>query len=375
MVEEQATHAALRARLHELPSDIRGLVEALLEENRRLREENAGLRERLSGRRAGGRERRQESSLSAPVPKPRYPDSWMVVVVSAQGRGKRTPLNAYTPQHRGGMGVFDIHLPDGDIPRHVLIAEEQATLFCITSRGRAFRVPVSAVPRTDIRARGVSLKPHLRLTPGEEVAAVTVMDVERTWSHLFIITEFGWVKRLRHNYVGPRLGAGSIVHDVKREGGVPCVIFTGDKSGDLFLVTRKGMGIRFPVTASPGRGGRGISLMRDDHVVGAVQLTEESTVLMVTASGLGARRSMRHFTANKSPGGKGKMAMKADDVVAVVPAEEGDEVFVISSLAKIIRFPAGEVPERRNPVQGVTVMTTRGDEVVAVRSISPVHLA
>jgi len=135
------------------------------------------------------------------------------------------------------------------------------------------------------------------------------------------------------------------------------------------------MGIRFPVTASPGRGGRGISLGREDRVVGAVQVEEDTTVLMLTARGLGARRSMRNFAANKSPGGKGKIAMKADDVVAVVTAEDEDEVFAISELAKMIRFPAGEVPERRNPVQGVAVMATRGDRVVAAASVTPVQLA
>ncbi len=375
MVEEQTPHAALRARLHELPPDLRAQVEALLAENQRLREEVATLRARLDARGTSRRERTPTLDRTAAVPKPKYPETTTLVVLSALGRGKRTPINAYTPQHRGGVGVFDIKLPEEDTPAHLLVAGEGATIFCLSDRGRAFRVPVNAIPLTDIRAAGAPLSPHLNLAPGERITAATVMDPDTPWTHLFIITEHGWVKRLRHNYVGPRLGPGTALHDPRREGGAPRVLFVGTEEKDLFIVTHRGIGIRFPVVAAPGRGARGIMLQRDDYVVGAAQVDDSSTVLMVTASGQGTRREMSGFAANRSPGGKGKIAMRADDVIAIAVADEGDEAFCITRFAKILRFPVAEVPVRQNPVRGVEVMNVRGDTVAALVVSTPPQIA
>ncbi len=354
-----------------LPAHVREYIDALIEENKRLKEEVAQLRRQLEEVTRQQPSRSQPKERVSAVPKPKYPDTVMVVTLSAHGRGKRTPINAYTPQHRGGVGVFDIKLPEGDEPSHLLIADQESVLLCLTDRGRAFRVPVQAIPQGEIRDNGALLKPHLTLLPGERVTAVAVLDDTTAWTHVYIVTAHGWVKRLRNNYVGPRLSPGTVLVNPQKEGGAPAVAFAGTERGDLFIVTRQGMGIRFPVASAPARGARGILLQPEDEIVAATQVEEESTVLMITAEGQATRRAMSSFAANRGPGGKGKMAMRSEHVVAAGVADDHDEVFCISRFAKILRFPAGEVPVHQTAARGVDAMNVRGDAVVTMTIAHP----
>ena len=82
--------------------------------------------------------------------------------------------------------------------------------------------------------------------------------------------------------------------------------------------------------------------------------------------GKGTIRLMRGLRANKAPGAGGKAAIKADAVRGAVTVREGDDLFLISRLSKIIRFAADEVPAKEGVVQGVNCMSLRADEVVAV---------
>ncbi len=364
-----------RLDITQLPAHVREYIEALIAENQRLKEEIARLREQLAERRQAPPSRSPARERPSALPKPKYPETVMVITLSRHGRGKRTPINAYTPQHRGGVGVFDIKLPEDDAPAHLLVADVQSTLLCLTDQGRAFRVPVRVIPQGEIRENGALLKPHLTLLPDEQVTAVAVLDDATPWTHLFIITAQGWVKRLRSNYVGPRLNPGTVLVTPQREGGRPVVAFTGTETGDLLLVTRRGMGIRFPVTSAPGRGVRGILVQPDDEVVAATLVQEESTVLILSAQGQATRRPMRTFAANRSPGGKGKIAMRSEEVVAAAVADDTAEVFCISRFAKILRFPAGEVSVHQTPSRGVDVMNVRGDTITAMAVSHPPQLA
>jgi DNA gyrase/topoisomerase IV subunit A len=87
---------------------------------------------------------------------------------------------------------------------------------------------------------------------------------------------------------------------------------------------------------------------------------------MLGADGLGTVRLMSGFSANKAPGGGGKIALKTDELVGAVAVEEGDDLFALSRLSKLIRFVADEVPAKEGVVQGVRCMTLRADVAVAV---------
>jgi DNA gyrase subunit A len=285
----------------------------------------------------------------------------MVIAITARARAKRTPLNAYSAQHRGGIGVYDIKAGDEEPVRHLAMADESATLLLLTTRARAFRVPVVEVPLTEVRGRGEPLIERLALTEDENIAAVLTLDESDLRSQVLICTQRGWIRKLRRSYIGPSLQPGTLLYDV-REGGAPTALVLSEGLADVFMASAQGQGIRFPEKIVPVRGALGIRLKPEDTAIGLCPVSDAQQVLLVSRDGKGARRQMDSF-ASQSAGGQGKIAMKTDDLAAVAAVSDDDEVLCISELGKIIRFPAADIPARPSAVQGVAVMELQRDRV------------
>lgn len=345
-------------------------IRTLEQENARLRQEVLELRESSARRRAAA-EARATRSESSPVQVAtvRHPDDVMVITITRQGQAKRTPLNDYSTQRRGGAGVFDIQAGREDSVAHVLVARASAALFLLTSRGRAFRVAVDTLPLTEVRGRGTSLTERLLLTADETIAAVTALDDADARANVLVATANGWVRLWHRNYLGPRLQPGTLLYEPQKGGGAPVAITLTQGDGDVLIALRSGLAYRFAESQVRRDGVRGIQVHPNDAVIGIASVRDDSTVLFVTADGQGARREMSGFSANKSAGGQGKIIMKTDALVGVAAVAESDEALCISGFAKIIRFGVAEVPIKAGSVQGVNVMDCRGDSLAALAII------
>jgi DNA gyrase subunit A len=326
----------------------------------------------LAQLRAGGRPSTRAATLSAdargeseesllPAEPSEPPTTLNVITISAAGRIKRTPRHLYYRQRRGGMGVFDMENVDGDGPAFLTIADVSQALILLTDGGRAFRIPVADLPEAPLNSRGQPLGNRLPLIGAEKLA---VIFPDSGGTYLTMVTQRGQVRRLRHHYFGANLAAGVQMHDV-REGGAPAAACWSDGDGELFIVTRKGDGIRFMERQVPVRGCLGIRVDPDDVVVGVAAVKPESGVFLLGNDGKGSVRLMAGFSLNKAPGSGGKTAFKTDRLVAAAPVAADDDLFIISQLGKIIRFGADEVPAKEGVVQGVNCMALRNDETTA----------
>jgi DNA gyrase/topoisomerase IV subunit A len=257
---------------------------------------------------------------------------------------------------------------------HLLVARESAAVLVLSSRGRAFRVPVDSLPLTEMRGRGTSLPGRLMLTNDETIGALLALDDERDGgSNLLIATASGWVRSLHRNYVGPRLQPGTLLSDPRR-GGPPAAMALSDGEGDLLVATRSGLGYRFSERLLRREGVSGIQVRPGDALAGIASIGgDEDDVLLVTGDGQGARRNMGGFSANKSPGGQGKILMKTDALAGLARVTGTCEAMCASGLAKVIRFAVDEVPAKSGSVQGVNVMDCRSDSLTAMAVIHPPH--
>lgn len=301
------------------------------------------------------------SHRAAPIPE-EPPTTINVISTSQQGRSKRTPRHWYGPQRRGGMGVFDLETSPPDFPAHLTLADENDHLLLITSFGRAFRLPVQLLAEAPVRATGQALLAGLVLRAGEQIAAILPGD---GGAYLVMVSQRGWVQRLHRNRVGKTLIPGLAFHDVKQGGEITAACWTpGD--AELFMATVQGKAIRFRESQVSDRGCLGLRVEQSDEVTAVTAVYAHSRVFLLTHDGKGSIRQMETFLANKAPGAGGKAVMKTGHLVGALTVNDGDDLFIISQLGKIIRFPAADVPAKEGAVQGVNCMALRNDSVTAV---------
>lgn len=302
-----------------------------------------------------------EPSERAPIPQ-EPPTTINVISLSHHGRAKRTPRHFYGRQRRAGMGVFDLETTPPDFPAHLALADEDGHLLLISNHGRAFRLPVTALVETPVRAAGSPALGSLSLRENEQITGILPADGGK---YLVMVSQRGWVQRVRDGYLGKSLINGMSFHNVKDGGLITAVCWTnGD--GDLFIATRQGKGIRFRESQTSERGGLGLRVDLGDEVAAVTAVYPHSRVFMITHEGKGTVREMETFAAYKAPGAGGKAVMKTEKLIGALTINEGDDLFIISQLGKIIRFAADEVPPKEGAVQGVNCMALRNDEVTAV---------
>lgn len=304
-----------------------------------------------------------------PAPRPAEPPleviepetTFQVVTISAAGLAKRTPRHLYGRQRRGGMGIFDLESAESDPPAQLLIADESEMLLLLSNLARAYRLPVHTLAEAAVRARGRSLSERLILDRGERI--VLALPCPNS-GYVAMVNKRGDVRRMRHYTFRETMEQGTLLYSLS-EFGPPVAACLTPGDGDLFLATRQGRAIRFPEQAIPLKGCPGIRLGEGDAVVALTAVRPESGVFLLGADGSGTIRRMSGFGANKAPGAGGKTAFTTERLVAAVTVAEGDDLFAISRLSKLIRFAAAEVPAKEGVVQGVHCIALRADEAVA----------
>jgi DNA gyrase subunit A len=311
---------------------------------------------------------------SEPLPAERE-SPFTIITAGSSSQGsitKRTYRHLYTRQHRGGMGVFGIDIDLPDQPLFLAVAEDKQNLLFFTNHARVFRQQASLIPSKPLFAKGEIISERMiGLEPDEKLIAILP---EQARGYVALASESGRVRALRHHLFGEHMRPGMALYSYREFGPLASVCWTpGD--AELFLVTRQGIGIRFSEKSlSPSaQGDQGIKLTGDDRVAAIAPVYPDSGVFILGADGRGTIRQMSGFAPNKSPGGSGKIAFKSNHVVGAAAIEANDDLFILSRLGKVIRFPADEVPPTENVVQGVNCMGLRGDEAIAVLKSGPIY--
>lgn len=298
-----------------------------------------------------------ENDRTTPEPS-EEPTTVNVLTRSAQGYIKRTPRHLYSRQKRGGMGVFDLEMGADDQPVQVLLADETAELIAVTNFARVFRLPVNALPASEVRAKGQKLGELFPNLHGMEQVSWLLTGEQ---AYMALLSPRGYVFTKSKLF----LKDGVQLYDTSKYG-PPVAVCWSSGQDDLFIVTRQGQGIRFMEKQVPKGGVLGMRLDEGDEFVGLTAVSPSGGVLLFTADGKGTMRLMSGFRQNKSPGAGGKVAIKSEAVITAVAVNETDDIFAISRLGKMIRFSAADIPPKTGVVQGVNCLSLRADEATAV---------
>lgn len=306
---------------------------------------------------AGGESGRPPAAFEQTEP----PTTVNVITLSKAGAIKRTPRHHYPRQRRGGVGLVDMDVNGRDEPVLLAVAEESQALLLFSNMGRAFRLQVDDLGESELRDSGSPLGAHINFRPNEHIVALLP---EGQGANVVLVSERGWVRRVRANYLSKNLIPGMSFHNPKEGGALAAACWTQGNE-DLFLATAQAKGVRFAESQVPASGVRGMRVEPGDRIVGVTAVRDDNGVFLLGANGKGTIRLMSGFSANKAPGAGGKIALKSDGLVAAFKVYPEEDIFCAARDGKVIRFQAEEIPPKTGVVQGVICMSVRADEAVA----------
>ncbi|WP_311836203.1 DNA gyrase subunit A [Cellulomonas fimi] len=305
----------------------------------------------------------------------------VVVTITRGGYAKRTRVDSYRQQKRGGKGVRGAQLREDDIVDHFGITTTHHWILFFTNLGRVYRAKAYELPEGGRDSKGQHVANLLAFQPGERIAAVrSIRDYDEA-EYLVLATRRGLVKKTRlSEYDSSRTGGIIAINLREDDEGLPDELVAAkivDSTDDLILVSRKGQSIRFTASDAAmrpmGRATSGVTGMKfrtGDELLTMDVVTEGAHLFVVTEGGFAKRTSVDEYRVQ----GRGGLGIKVanlvearGDLVGALVTDEDDEVLVIMERGKIVRSAVNEVTATGRNTQGVTfAKPDKGDRIIAI---------
>ena len=298
------------------------------------------------------------------------PDEEVVITLSRRGYMKRTSLENYQQQKRGGKGIAALHTSDDDYVQEFLTTTNHQYLCLFTNKGRMHQLKVHQVPEGSRTAKGVHINNLLPLEEGEWVTTVLAVREFAEDKYFLFVTRRGMVKRSSASLYARCRKSGLMAVGL-REDDELVVVRPIREDSHIVLATADGYSIRFACkdVRPMGRvatGVKGIALRRQDVVVAGVILKENdqtTEIMSISANGFGKRTRVDLYRL-QSRGGKGiinfKVTSKTGPVVGAMPVRDNDGLIMLTSANKVVRISVDDVRSKGRATMGV--MLVRLDE-------------
>tara|TARA_B100000686_G_scaffold53167_1_gene57318 strand:- start:113742 stop:116204 length:2463 start_codon:yes stop_codon:yes gene_type:complete len=299
-------------------------------------------------------------------------DEEMVITFSHQGYLKRTEIDTYRAQRRGGRGLKGMGTKDEDWVEHVFLASAHQYLMIFTRSGKCHWLKVWQIPSAKRHSRGKSIVNLLNIDPNDEIASVVPVREFSEDRYLMFCTRGGRTKKTPLAAYGNVRSVGLNAITISDGDELMDVRITGG-SNEVILATRNGKAIRFNETRvrSMGRtaaGVLGVRLDKGDKVVGMVVVeSEDATLLVVSEGGMGKRTDIDAYRLTNR-GGKGVINLKTNKrtgkVVAIKSVAPQDQLMFITRNGVINRQPVDQIGVIGRATQGVRLVNLDDGDVV-----------
>ena len=302
-------------------------------------------------------------------------DEEVAVTISQAGYIKRTPIVEIRAQKRGGKGKSGMLTREEDMVKSLFMTSNHQSLLCFTNKGRVYDIKVYTVPELPLRSKGKHFANLIKLEEGEKV--VSVLPVKEFSEGKFIIsaTAMGYVKKtelMAYENIRQTGIIGLKLEDDDQL--IGCAISSG--TYDVVLATKQGKAIRFneEEIRPMGRSARGVTGIRfgeeKDMVIGLEVIDAESTILTVCENGYGKRSPLDEYR-KQTRGGKGiytiKLSSRNGTVVSILQVADTDDVMLMTTGGKIVRFSVQELGVISRHTQGVRLINVdEGETVIGV---------
>ena len=304
----------------------------------------------------------------------------IVIAMTKLGYIKRMPEDLFKAQNRGGKGIRGMQTIDEDYIENLIVTTTHNYLMFFTNTGRVYRLKGYEIPEAGRTARGVAIVNLLQLQAGEKITAVIPLKSYEDGKYLFMATRNGMVKKtdiLEYQNVR-KTGLTAIV---LRDNDELIEVKATNGDDDIFLITKKGMSIRFNEkdvrqTGRTSMGVKGIHLGKDDIVISMQMSSQGEKILLVTENGMGKRTLISEFNA-QNRGGKGvkcyKITEKTGDLVGAKIVTDENDVMIITTEGIIIRTSCDGISTLGRVTSGVKIINLNYDNNVKVASMTEVQ--
>ena len=301
-----------------------------------------------------------------------------VIAMTSLGYIKRMTVDNFKVQNRGGRGIKGVQKIENDYIEDLLMTRTHDMIMFFTSFGRVYSMKAYKIPEASRTARGTAIINLLELNPGEKVTAIIPILHYDEEANLFMVTKKGIIKKTPITEYS-NIRRSGIIAITLREDDELIEVKQTMPDNDIFIVTKKGMCIRFQEKSvrplgRTAMGVIGMNLDEDDEVVGMQIDTQGDSLLFASEYGMGKRTTLSEFKV-QNRGGKGVKCYNVTDktgfLIGVKAVTDEHEIMMINSAGIIIQIRACELKNIGRITSGVKLMNL--DEGVKVVKIAKVR--
>jgi len=287
----------------------------------------------------------------------------MVITISRLGFIKRFPVSGYRRQIRGGTGSSGVSTREKDFIEHLFIASTHHYILIFTNKGRCYWLKVHEIPQAGKGSKGRAIINLIQKQKDENIKAIVNVPGFDDEHYVIMATKKGIVKKTVLSAFGnPRKGGINAINI--REGDDLITVKITDGNREIVLGTNFGKAIRFLESdvRDMGRtatGVTGISLSKDDKVIGMVTVSKDSTLFVVTENGYGKRTLIKDYRITRR-GGKGIVTVntteKVGKMIGLMDVRDDDDLMIITTGGKVIRQAVRQIRNMGRATQGIRLI-------------------
>ncbi|HYZ83967.1 MAG TPA: DNA gyrase subunit A [Bryobacteraceae bacterium] len=302
----------------------------------------------------------------------------VAVTVTRGGYLKRTPIDTYQRQTRGGKGRIGMGTRAEDTVEHLLVANTHSYLLVFTNKGRVYWLKIYEIPDAGTAGKGKNINGLVNLQPDENVAAFLAVKEFVPDKYIVMVTRQGVIKKCDLTEFDNPMSRGIIA--ISLDDGDELLAARLTRINDyVFLGSHEGMAVRFRedevrAMGRPARGVRAMNLAEKDFIVGVQIVGEDDLILSISENGFGKRTAVTEYRET-ARGAKGVTLMKTTPrigkVMNVLSVKEDTDVVIITQNGKIIRIDSSNVRQAGRSTQGVKLVTLDEGDRVAAASVIP----
>jgi len=312
----------------------------------------------------------------------------VVVTITHQGLTKRTPIDTYRTQGRGGVGMRGTGKRDDDFIEHLYVCHSHDVLLLFTDKGQCFWLRPFEIPEGSRTAKGRSIRQLIEIDPDDRIRAVISVSKDEFEDEDFLNSHYvlaatrqGMVKKTSlEAYSRPRRGG---IIGIKIDEGdelIEASLTAGDNT--VVVASSGGRAVHFDEEdARPmGRnthGVRGMKLPGDQELVGMISVPppmhDDLDVLAIAEKGFGKRTELDNYRV-QGRGGKGLITLnrtdRTGDLVSIKGVLGEEDLMIITENGIMIRTRVEEISTMGRNTQGVQVINLKeGDSIADVTRV------